>query len=133
MRFLFSIRGRIAGILFLGFALNVITGLVSIDAARKADQGISQHAPVLHGLQQVMIRSTEGHLWFEELVSGDTTNQYEDIKNLWLSAAAYADAIGNGGTVGMVHFQAPTSIALKQRALQMKAHWRALRHWLAIV
>jgi methyl-accepting chemotaxis protein len=121
MRFLFSIRGRIAGILFLGFALNVITGVVSIDAARKADQGISQHAPVLHGLQQVMIRSTEGHLWFEELVSGDTTNQYEDIQNLWLSAAAYADAIGNGGTVGMVHFQAPTSIALKQRALQMKA------------
>lgn len=120
MRFLLSIRGRIAGILFLGLTLNAVTGIVSIDAARKADEGISEHSPVLHGLQQIMIHSTEGHLWFEELVSGDTTNKYEDIQALWSNAAAYADAIGKGGTVGDVKFQPAKSAELKKQAAQMK-------------
>lgn len=121
MRFFLSIRGRIVGILILGLALNVITGIVSIDAARKADEGISQHSPVLHALEQIMLHSTEGHLWFEELVSGDTTNKYTDIQALFASAAAYADAIEHGGTLSEVRFQPAQNSTLKKQAGEMRA------------
>lgn len=129
MRIFFSIRGRIAGILSLGLLLNAGTGIVSVIAAQKADEGLSEHTPALQAMQQIMLLSTEGHLWFEELVSGDDSNRYEDIQSLWKRARDFATVVEQGGSLGGLQFVPARSARLKDQASQLRS---ALREFEAL-
>lgn len=120
MRFSFSIRGRIVGILFLGLLLNAGTGIVSVIAAKKADEGLSEHTLALQAMQQIMILSTEGHLWFEELISGDDSNKYNDIRALWSRGADYATVVEKGGTMGNTTFIPTKDAALRAQTNRLR-------------
>ncbi|MBL8020514.1 MAG: HAMP domain-containing protein [Leptospirales bacterium] len=120
MRILFSVRGRIISILLLGLLLNLTTAMIALIAARKANDGLSEYNPVLQGLQSIMISSTEGHLWFEEMISGDESNKYETIQKLWLNAARHAEAIENGGTVDQISYVKPRSSQHRMQAKKIR-------------
>ncbi len=41
---------------------------------------VTRHAPLADAAMEIKLNATLGHLWFEEIVSGD---RHEDIEELW--------------------------------------------------
>ena len=61
------------------------------------DRMAARHAPLIDAAMEIKLNATLGHLWFEEILSGD---RYEDIEEVWSyfdQADWYAKAMLFGG------------------------------------
>ncbi len=83
----------------------------------------SQHAPLVNAAMQIKVEATTGHLWFEEIMAGDTT---ESIDGVWENierADWYAKVMLIGGAYDLVTYypltdpQMRTSIISVRKAL----------------
>ena len=61
------------------------------------DRASSRHAPLLDASMEIKIELTTAHLWFEEIISGDSNELIKDVWKGFDEAEWYAEAILNGG------------------------------------
>lgn len=91
-------RIRLPKPLFAGVAL-VCTCLLIVMGylGYSGDHMTSRHAPHVHAAMEIKLNATLGHLWFEEILSGDS---HEDIQQVWTyldQADWYATTMLEGG------------------------------------
>ena len=55
------------------------------------------HAPLVDAAMEIKLQATSAHLWFEEVLQGDTTETLEGVLALYAEAAWYARAMLEGG------------------------------------
>ena len=102
-----TIRTRLGLLLGLGVAATAIAGIISFYITREMsrlgrDVGLYE-AHWLATIMQIKVEATQGHLWFEELVSGDTSNSFTRILKHWgdgiVLARSFDQGIVENGTV----------------------------------
>lgn len=64
----------------------------------------SHHAPLVYAVQEIKLETTTGHLWFEEIISGDQSLTLEDALVHMDRADWYVKASLNGGQRGGITF-----------------------------
>jgi|GEM_PF-1617055 len=57
----------------------------------------SVHGPLIDAAMEIKLEATTAHLWFEEIISGDTTHDFNDILKDINDADWYANAMLEGG------------------------------------
>ncbi len=84
--------------LLAGFLLVMLLSLaVTVFLVYTGERMASRHSPLIDAAMEIKINATLGHLWFEEILSGDSN---EDIANVWSYlelADWYASAMLTGG------------------------------------
>lgn len=69
----------------------IFSYLISVDIIKKKE-------PLIDAIMEVKFETAQAHLWFEEMISGDTTIRYEKVTNHIKNAFWYVNTIINGGT-----------------------------------
>ena len=64
----------------------------------------SKHAPLINAVMQIKLEATTGHLWFEEIMSGDTAESIEGVWRNIEQADWYAKAMLDGGSNDLVTY-----------------------------
>ncbi|MCE9597977.1 MAG: methyl-accepting chemotaxis protein [Spirochaetia bacterium] len=99
-----SIRARVLALMILGLAGTGVVAAIVLTASYKAQRGYMEDTPPLDALQRTQLLATEGHLWFEELITGDNTNKIETIEDLWKKGEALCEVMLTGGEMDGVHY-----------------------------
>ncbi|MEZ4702348.1 MAG: methyl-accepting chemotaxis protein [Rhodothermales bacterium] len=93
------------------------------DAARTT---IRKEVPHQTALLSIQKQATEGHLWFEEIMSGDEGEDVDNVFALWRGAGELSDALITGGEVhGQVYLPVTNDEALES-IHEMRAHIQEL-------
>lgn len=66
-------------------------------------------------LENIRFLSTQGHLWFEEIMGGDTSQDVEECYNLWKQSIECCDVLLYGGEYQGKYYAAVEHPILKQR------------------
>lgn len=66
-------------------------------------------------LEHIRFLSTQGHLWFEEIMGGDTSQGVQECYNLWQQSMEYCDVLLQGG-----EYQGKYYTPVEQGVLQQK-------------
>lgn len=81
-------------------AMTVTSGMLSylkLTQVRDVGNRVGVHlAPLVDAAMEIKNETTYGHLFFEELAGGDTSNKIEDILKSWDDAIWYCDAMLEG-------------------------------------
>ncbi|MCU7797909.1 MAG: EAL domain-containing protein [Candidatus Thiodiazotropha sp. (ex Myrtea spinifera)] len=85
--------------LLMGFLLAMSVSLTTtIFLLYTGERMATRHSPLIDAANEIKLNATQGHLWFEEILSGDS---HEDIDRVWEyleQADWYALAMLEGGT-----------------------------------
>lgn len=91
--------------LLIGFGtlLAMLIGLSYFAISKMSDLfGMSKAAidviPAQNAIVEIQYHTTKGHLWFEEMLSGDNSVHMEEIYNHWNGGIEYASVLLDGGT-----------------------------------
>ncbi|MFQ5569917.1 MAG: methyl-accepting chemotaxis protein [Rhodothermales bacterium] len=88
------------GIVALLFVVGSVISHVELNSLyRHANLAAVDDAPRTEAILEVQYLVTKGHLWFEEIMAGDTNEQIEEVNALWDEAAQLCHALLDGGTV----------------------------------
>jgi methyl-accepting chemotaxis protein len=107
--------------------ISVLTGISGILSYQKVTQvafignelGVKK-APLIDACMEIKNLTTYGHLFFEELMGGDTSNKFEDILATWDEAIWYTNAIVEGGENDEGKFYPSENPRVKELALEVK-------------
>ncbi len=72
---------------------------------------LTDHNSIMHNIEYL---TAEGHLWFEERMSGDTTNDVSECYKRWENSEAYCVILINGG-----EFQGRNVKAIEDNAIKV--------------
>ncbi len=64
-----------------------------------ANRIVRKHSPLIQDIQDIEVNVTRAHLWFEEVISGDSTIKIEEIRFFFDQANQDAQALLEGGTL----------------------------------
>ncbi|WED20843.1 EAL domain-containing protein [Vibrio sp. JC009] len=70
--------------------------------------------------EEIKVDTSTAHLWFEEILSGDTSENIADVWNYLDRAQSHADALLTGGEVDGSSFSRIESITSRQTVVQIK-------------
>ena len=78
--------------------LSFITLFIFFRVIDESHQMMQRHAPLIEAVKTVKLEMAEGHLWFEEILSGDKHASIETVWENMDSALWHAKALLGGGT-----------------------------------
>lgn len=86
---------------FMGIAIiTIITGILAIyftiNIANSGENLGVKLAPIGDAAMEIKLTATTGHLWFEEIMSGDTNEDIQDVWKLFNETLWYCNAILEG-------------------------------------
>jgi len=92
--------------IFLGISILILcsvilfrvmnTGIDSTYESASQARHFTEHGSVMHEIEYL---TAEGHLWFEERMSGDTTNDVNECYNRWEKSSKYCEILARGGEI----------------------------------
>lgn len=111
--------------LLVGFLLVMLLSLaVTVFLVYTGERMASRHSPLIDAAMEIKLNATLGHLWFEEILSGDSN---EDIANVWSyleSADWYASVMLVGGENGKGVYRPLKDPALRAQIESVRAALR---------
>ena len=110
----------------LSIAAIIIAGMMAF-SYYSSIQMINVYAPQSDAIMEVRINVAIAHLWFEELMGGDTSNHIETIYDLLDRADQFAAAMLNGGTVGDLTYISVGNEELKAEIVTVRQHLATFR------
>lgn len=81
----------------LGLLMATVLGAIGFSLC-SGDKATQTYAPLVNGAMEIKLEAAMGHLWFEEILSGD---RHENIQSVWQhldQSVWYARAMLEGGT-----------------------------------
>ncbi|MEW8142806.1 MAG: EAL domain-containing protein [Candidatus Thiodiazotropha endolucinida] len=79
-------------ILVISISLGIVGYLVMT-----GEQMVSRHTPQIDAAMEIKVNATLAHLWFEEIISGDSNEQIDDVWSYLDESDWYARALLEGG------------------------------------
>ncbi|MES9826475.1 MAG: hypothetical protein ABW127_18800 [Candidatus Thiodiazotropha endolucinida] len=79
-------------ILVISISLGIVGYLVMT-----VEQMVSRHTPQIDAAMEIKVNATLAHLWFEEIISGDSNEQIDDVWSYLDESDWYARALLEGG------------------------------------
>ncbi|MCB0262152.1 MAG: methyl-accepting chemotaxis protein [Calditrichia bacterium] len=93
--------------LYIGFGALILlligSGIMGITELRSlfnsANMLVDEDLPLLSTVKEIKYLTTKGHLWFEEILSGDEGESVQKVFGYWKQSADYCDKMIKGGTI----------------------------------
>ncbi len=105
-------------LLLIGSGIMGITELRSL--FNSANMLVDEDLPLLSTVKEIKYLTTKGHLWFEEILSGDEGESIENVYGFWKQSADYCDKMIQGGTIEGLQIHPVTDDQLIQDLQQLK-------------
>lgn len=88
--------GFFLSVILISVMLLIITSMTYILIVDK--QLNKKHSPLIVAAEEIKLQTALAHLWFEEIISGDTVKTYDDVLRHIELAQWYTNSIIEGGT-----------------------------------
>lgn len=88
-------------------------------------QMVNKYAPLVDATMEIKFEATTAHLWFEEIISGDTHENFEDILKHIDQAKWYAKAMLEGGRNPEGTFRPLSDLLLRKIIASVIEHLKA--------
>jgi len=81
---------------------------------------IAEHSPLADAVMEIKLKATTGHLWFEEIISGDVDEDLDDVLSYIDQADWYAQAMLEGDESSEVKFVSLRDPHLRQEITEVR-------------